>query len=85
MTPAATLATVPTSTPVTPSKLASTSCGSSRPKRLHHPLAQVRDREDSAEVCSIGIGLVTSLCEEGLARGAPGPHFCSLNRLQKNA
>jgi methylenetetrahydrofolate reductase (NADPH) len=53
-------------------------CGASIPVAL---LEQLEARaEDPAAVLQLGVSYATLQCAELLARGAPGIHFCTLNR-----
>jgi methylenetetrahydrofolate reductase (NADPH) len=53
-------------------------CGATIPPELLH---QLEDRADDPDaVLNLGVSYATLQCAELLARGAPGIHFCTLNR-----
>ena len=53
-------------------------CGATIPAEL---LAQLEHRADDPDaVLNLGVSYATLQCAELLARGAPGVHFCTLNR-----
>jgi methylenetetrahydrofolate reductase (NADPH) len=53
-------------------------CGATMPE---HVLAELDARQDDAEaVAEFGVSYATMQCADLLAKGAPGIHFCTLNR-----
>ena len=53
-------------------------CGATMPE---HVLAELDARKDDAEaVAEFGVSYATMQCADLLAKGAPGIHFCTLNR-----
>ncbi len=56
----------------------SESCGADLPRWIRKHLEALRD--DEAGLKAFGIDVVTRLCEDLLAAGAPGLHFYTLNR-----
>src|ERR1044071_541917 len=53
-------------------------CGATMPE---HVLAELDARQDDAEaVAEFGVSYATMQCADLLANGAPGIHFCTLNR-----
>jgi methylenetetrahydrofolate reductase (NADPH) len=55
-----------------------TMCGATMPE---HVLAELDARRDDAEaVAEFGVSYATMQCADLLAKGAPGIHFCTLNR-----
>jgi methylenetetrahydrofolate reductase (NADPH) len=64
------------------SKLArfSDACGAEIPRWIRRKMESFGD--DSAAVRSFGLDVVTQLCADLLARGAPGLHFYTLNQAQ---
>jgi methylenetetrahydrofolate reductase (NADPH) len=55
-----------------------TMCGATMPE---HVLAELDARQDDAEaVAEFGVSYATMQCADLLAKGAPGIHFCTLNR-----
>jgi methylenetetrahydrofolate reductase (NADPH) len=55
-----------------------TLCGATMPE---HVLAELDARQDDAEaVAEFGVSYATMQCADLLAKGAPGIHFCTLNR-----
>lgn len=58
----------------------SDSCGAEIPRWLQKRLQDCGD--DVAQIQSIGLDVVTNLCEQLIKGGAPGLHFYTLNRAQ---
>ena len=56
----------------------SENCGADVPRWLDRRLAAVKD--DESAIRDLGVEVVTRLCEDLLAAGAPGLHFYTLNR-----
>jgi methylenetetrahydrofolate reductase (NADPH) len=55
-----------------------TMCGATMPE---HVLTELDARQDDAEaVAEFGVSYATMQCADLLAKGAPGIHFCTLNR-----
>jgi methylenetetrahydrofolate reductase (NADPH) len=67
------------------SKLArfSDACGAEIPRWMRRKLESFGD--DSESIRAFGLDVVTALCEELLARGAPGLHFYTLNQASLSA
>jgi methylenetetrahydrofolate reductase (NADPH) len=55
----------------------SDACGAEIPRWIRHKLEGLGD--DTASIRAFGLDVVTDLCAELLARGAPGLHFYTLN------
>ena len=62
------------------SKLArfSDACGAEIPRWIRRKMESFGD--DTASIRAFGLDVVTNLCEDLLARGAPGLHFYTLNQ-----
>ena len=58
-------------------------CGAEIPRWIRFKLESFRD--DSASIRAFGVDVVTRLCEQLLAGGAPGLHFYTLNQAPLSA
>ena len=58
-------------------------CGAEIPRWIRFKLESFRD--DSASIRAFGLDVVTRLCEQLLAGGAPGLHFYTLNQAPLSA
>ena len=56
----------------------SDACGAEIPRWIRRKLEGYGD--DSASIRAFGLDVVTKLCEDLLAQGAPGLHFYTLNQ-----
>lgn len=58
----------------------SDNCGAELPRWIRARMAEYQD--DEASLKAFGQDVVTQLCEQLLARGAPGIHFYALNKIE---
>ncbi len=58
----------------------SRNCGAEIPRWLAYKLDGMKD--DSASVQAFGVDVITRLCEQLLAAGAPGLHFYTMNQVE---
>ena len=60
----------------------SKNCGADMPRWMCQKLESYGD--DIASITAFGVEVVTRLCEQLLANGAPGVHFYTMNQIEPN-